>query len=160
MLVFLTVIHVIICILLVFIILIQQGRGGGLVEMASGMESIFGTKTSSFITRATGVLAAAFLVSSLVIAFLSARRSRSLMESIAVESAPVESAPLESTQQLRPTTESSGAADISQTQSPSQKEIPAQENSPLPGGVEEAVQEDELRTDSESQASVPVQTEQ
>lgn len=79
----LTALHVIICVLLITIILIQQGKGGGLVEMASGVESIFGTKTSSFIAKTTAVLATAFLCSSLVIAFLSARQSRSLMESAA-----------------------------------------------------------------------------
>jgi len=77
----LTALHVIICVLLITIILIQQGKGGGLVDMASGVESIFGTKTSSFIAKTTAVLATAFLCSSLIIAFLSARQSRSLMES-------------------------------------------------------------------------------
>jgi len=51
------VIHVLAAILLVVVILIQRGRGGGLVESFSGVESMFGTKTSQFLTRATTIFA-------------------------------------------------------------------------------------------------------
>ena len=52
------VIHVIVCALLITVILIQAGRGGGLVDSLSGMESMFGTKTSALLTRATAILSA------------------------------------------------------------------------------------------------------
>jgi preprotein translocase subunit SecG len=78
-------IHVIVCILLISIVLIQSGRGGGLIESFSSAESIFGTKTSSFLTRTTAILAVLFMTSCLSLAFLSARRSRSLMEKVIFE---------------------------------------------------------------------------
>lgn len=76
----LIVIHVIICVLLIGIILIQAGRGGGLVEGFSGVESMFGTKTNSFLTRSTTILSILFFVTCLSLAFMSARQSRSLMQ--------------------------------------------------------------------------------
>lgn len=76
----LIVIHVIICVLLIGLILIQAGRGGGLVEGFSGVESMFGTKTNSFLTRSTTILSILFFVTCLSLAFMSARQSRSLMQ--------------------------------------------------------------------------------
>ncbi len=72
-------IHVVVCFLLICIILVQSGRGGGLVESFSGMESVFGTKTSSFMTKLTSVLSVMFFLSCLALALLSVQQSRSLM---------------------------------------------------------------------------------
>lgn len=79
---FLIVIHVIACIVLILVILLQSGRGGGLSEtFGSGSTStIFGTSASTFLQRATTVCAILFLVTSLSLAILSSRRSKSLME--------------------------------------------------------------------------------
>ncbi|MDD5155044.1 MAG: preprotein translocase subunit SecG [Candidatus Omnitrophica bacterium] len=79
---FLITIHIIACFLLIVIVLIQQGRGGGLVEGFSGVESMFGTKTNVFLTRATAVLSIVFFVTCLSLAVLSARKSKSLMSGI------------------------------------------------------------------------------
>jgi len=74
--------HVIICALLITIILIQRGRGSGLVESFSGVESMFGTKTSAFLSRTTTVLSILFFITCLSLAMLSAKMSRSLMRNI------------------------------------------------------------------------------
>lgn len=76
---FVIAIHVIACALLIAIILIQTGRGGGLVEGFSGVESMFGTKTNVFLTRATSILSVLFFLTCIMLALLSARQSRSLM---------------------------------------------------------------------------------
>lgn len=76
------VIHAIICILLIGIILIQAGRGGGLVEGFSSMESMFGPKTNVFLTRTTTVLSVLFFITCLSLALLSARQGRSLLRNI------------------------------------------------------------------------------
>jgi preprotein translocase subunit SecG len=73
------IIHAIACALLIIIVLIQRGRGSGLVESFAGVESMFGTKTSVFLTRATTVLAVVFFFSCLILAILSVRQSRSLL---------------------------------------------------------------------------------
>ncbi|MBM3245563.1 MAG: preprotein translocase subunit SecG [Candidatus Omnitrophica bacterium] len=88
--------HLIVCILLMVIVLIQAGRGGGLVEGFSSVESMFGTKTSAFLTRTTAILSVLFFVTCLSLAVLSAHRGKSLMRQIApqkTEQAPVQATP-------------------------------------------------------------------
>jgi len=72
-------IHIIICVLLIVIILIQAGRGGGLVEGFSGVESMFGPKTNTFLTRTTTILSILFFFTCIILAFLSVQQSKSLM---------------------------------------------------------------------------------
>lgn len=74
------VIHVLVVILLIIVIMVQRGRGGGLIEAFSPAESLFGTKTSSFLVKSTAVLAGAFLITSLVLTSLSKKRSAPLTE--------------------------------------------------------------------------------
>jgi len=76
------VLHVIICIVLIGLVLIQRGRGGGLVESFSGVESMFGTKTNTFLTRTTTVCSTLFFLTCLSLAVLSVRQSKSLMRNI------------------------------------------------------------------------------
>ena len=73
-------VHIGVSLLLVVVILIQRGRGGGLVEALSGAESLFGTKTSSFLVKTTTILAVVFFITSTSLAFLSKQRGRSIFE--------------------------------------------------------------------------------
>jgi len=78
---FLITIHVIACIVLILVILLQAGRGGGLSE-TFGMGStstIFGTSASKFLQKATAICAALFLLTSLSLTVLSSHHSKSLM---------------------------------------------------------------------------------
>jgi len=90
---FIITIHIIVCILLIIAILIQAGRGGGLVEGFSNVESMFGPKTNTFLTRTTATLSILFFFTCLSLAFLSARQSRSLMENIKIPAAAKEELP-------------------------------------------------------------------
>ncbi len=83
-------IHIVVCILLIIVILIQAGRGGGLVEGFSGVESMFGTRTNVFLTRFTTTLAILFFISCVGLALMSAHRSRSLMRSVKPQPAAVQ----------------------------------------------------------------------
>ena len=76
---FILVIHVIVCVLLVIVILMQAGRGGGLTETFQSAESMFGTQTNAFMVRFTTILAVIFLSTSLVLAFKSSQVDQSLM---------------------------------------------------------------------------------
>ncbi|MFH1128071.1 MAG: preprotein translocase subunit SecG [Candidatus Omnitrophota bacterium] len=82
MITLITILHVIICVLLMIVVLIQAGRGGGLVEGFSGVESVFGTKTSAFLTKTTTVLSVLFFITCLSLAVLSSRQGKSLMRSV------------------------------------------------------------------------------
>ena len=80
---FMFVLHILITIALIGVILVQRGRSGGLVEALGGVESIFGTKTSSFFVKVTVGLAITFFLSSISLAYLSRKRGSSLMEKYA-----------------------------------------------------------------------------
>lgn len=72
--------HVFVVIGLISVILIQRGRSGGLIEALGGVESIFGTKTSSFFVKITVVLAILFFLTTISLAYLSKQRGKSLVD--------------------------------------------------------------------------------
>ncbi len=80
--------HIIVCVGLILVVLVQAGRGGGLAESFSGAESIFGTKTNAFLTKATTVFAVAFFITCLSLTFVSKQRSKSLLEGKNIKSSP------------------------------------------------------------------------
>jgi len=84
MMTFLVIIHVTACVVLIGLVLIQRGRGAGLVESFAGVESMFGTKTSAFLTRTTTIMSVVFFVTCLSLAVLSVRQSKSLMRDVRV----------------------------------------------------------------------------
>ena len=108
--------HLIICLALVAVVLVQSGKGGGLAGGAFGgtAQTVFGGRgATDFITRATMILGGLFFVTSLVLALLSsqsARRSRSLIQEQARQAAPA-AAPAPQRPQA-PATQGSGAGTI------------------------------------------------
>jgi preprotein translocase subunit SecG len=79
------VLHIVICVGLIAIVLVQRGRGGGFVEGFSGLESVFGTKTSEFLTKMTTFFAVTFFCTCLILAFLSLKQSKSLMRDVKIK---------------------------------------------------------------------------
>jgi len=74
-------IHVIVSLVLIAVILLQAGRGGGLSETFGGSstQTLFGTKTSVFLTRATAACAIIYILTCLSLAVLTSHRGRSLV---------------------------------------------------------------------------------
>jgi len=69
----LTAVFVIVAFLLIFVILIQSGKGGGLAGIAGGssMNSLFGGQGSApLLTKATTILATVFMLIALVLGML------------------------------------------------------------------------------------------
>ncbi len=67
-------VHVGACLLLILIILLQTGRGAGLAVFGGGTDSLINTPTgSSFMRKATAVLAGTFALTSLVLTLLASR---------------------------------------------------------------------------------------
>lgn len=96
------IVHVVACILLIALIMVQRGHGGGLVESFSDFESMFGTKTNAFLTRSTTVLSVVFLATCLCLAVLSSKQSRSLMEGIKQTQPQAPAQPAAPTQPAQP----------------------------------------------------------
>ncbi len=74
-------IHIIVCLVLILVILLQAGRGGGLSESFGSniTQSLFGTKANVFLTHATTASAILFIVTCLSLGILTSRRGRSLV---------------------------------------------------------------------------------
>lgn len=91
--------HLVVCLALVAVVLVQSGKGGGLAGGAFGgtAQTVFGGRgATDFITRATMVLAGTFFVTSMVLTIMSsggARRSRSLIQEQARQASPAVPAP-------------------------------------------------------------------
>lgn len=117
-------IHVIVCIALIGLVLVQRGRGGGLVESFQGVESMFGTKTNTFLTRTTTVLSVIFFISCLSLAIMSVRQSKSLLSNIkpqGITKQPISPAPALNTES---TPASQAAAQNSQHASQADTKVP------------------------------------
>lgn len=79
----LVVLHVAICFILIAVILLQAGRGQGLTGSSfsgGGVQSLFGTRTADFLTKATTVSAILFLFTCIGLDIVETQRSRSLFE--------------------------------------------------------------------------------
>ncbi len=74
-------VHVIVCLVLILVVLLQAGRGGGFSDMLGGgqPQTLFGTQTNAFMLKATEVCAFLFIVTSLSLGILSSREGRSLV---------------------------------------------------------------------------------
>ncbi|OGW83770.1 MAG: preprotein translocase subunit SecG [Omnitrophica bacterium RIFCSPLOWO2_01_FULL_45_10] len=85
-------IHVIVSLVLIAVILLQAGRGGGLSESFGGSstQTIFGTKTPVFLTRATAAAAIIYIITCLTLAVMTGHKGRSLVskENVAAPGTP------------------------------------------------------------------------
>ncbi|MCF7873107.1 MAG: preprotein translocase subunit SecG [Candidatus Omnitrophica bacterium] len=78
------ILHIVVAISLIGMILVQRGRSGGLVEALGGVESIFGTKTSSLLVKLTVIFTVIFFLTSISLAYLykqkAQKQDKSLLE--------------------------------------------------------------------------------
>ena len=87
--------HTLIALGIIALVLLQRGKGAdaGAAFGAGASGTVFGSRGStSFFSRATAILAAAFFVSSLTLAYMSSQRStgpESLLDDAAVTTEPV-----------------------------------------------------------------------
>lgn len=75
----LLVLHLLICVALIGVVLVQSGKGGGLAGGAFGgtAQTVFGGRgATDFMTRATMILGAAFFLTSIVLALLKTNEVR------------------------------------------------------------------------------------
>jgi preprotein translocase subunit SecG len=91
---FVTVIHVLTCIFLILLVLIQAGRGSDITATLGGSSNtVFGSSGGAeFLQKATSTLAAIFFVTSLGLTIYQSRQNRSLFENTAIPTAPAPAA--------------------------------------------------------------------
>ena len=84
----LQVLHVFVCSVLMFVVLLQQGKGGGLGAAmgGGGAAQVFGGRgAGNILTRATAIAAATFMITSVSLAYISSTGDRALRSRAAVE---------------------------------------------------------------------------
>ncbi len=83
---FLSIVYVLVCLFLVFVVLLQPGRGGGMGASFGGgsSQTVFGASgAGNFLTRLTTVSATLFMVLSVVLAYMSSSSDKSLEQASA-----------------------------------------------------------------------------
>jgi len=82
------ILHIFVCAVLMFVVLLQQGKGGGMGAAfgAGGAAQVFGGRgAGNILTRATAVCAATFMVTSVSLAYISSSGDRALKAKAALE---------------------------------------------------------------------------
>lgn len=92
---FIIAVHVIVSLVLIAVILLQAGRGGGLSETFGGSstQTLFGTKTSVFLKKATAASAIIYILTCLTLAVMTGHRGRSIVSTMPLR-APMTSGPV------------------------------------------------------------------
>ena len=82
----LIVVHVVISLFLIAVILLQAGKGGGLADSFGGsqMQNMFGTKSTTVLTRLTSVCAIGFIGTCSALAVISSHQARSIVDNVRI----------------------------------------------------------------------------
>jgi preprotein translocase subunit SecG len=100
---FFYILHIIVCVILIAIILFQDGKSGGLVSVSDTSQSMFGARgATSFLTKLTSGIAIAFMVSSLFLAYNSGPDNSSIASDYVPEATETDGA-------IQPATAAGGA---------------------------------------------------
>ncbi len=86
--VFLDCLHIFFCGVLMFVVLLQQGKGGGMGAAfgGGGAAQVFGGRgAGNLLTRATAICAASFMLTSVSLAYISSSGDRALRAKTAME---------------------------------------------------------------------------
>jgi len=84
----LDILHIFVCLFLMFVVLLQQGKGGGMGAAFGGgaTQQVFGGRAAgNLLTRATAICAAIFMLTSVTLAYVSSSGDRELKARIVEE---------------------------------------------------------------------------
>jgi preprotein translocase subunit SecG len=128
---FVIVIHIIVCIALIMIVLLQTGKGADMGAAFGGGSSntLFGaTGASSFLSKMTTVAAVVFMLTSLILAYMATNRTRSsvLSDQPAVQQSTTETetAPPAAETTTEPATETPPGAETAAPPNQPEEEAP------------------------------------
>src|SRR5687767_15424979 len=84
---FIDIIHIFVCLVLMGVVLLQQGKGGGMGAAFGGATTqVFGGRgAGNILTRATAICAGIFMITSVSLAYLSSSGDRALKQRVAQE---------------------------------------------------------------------------
>jgi len=86
---FVNIVHIFVCLVLMFVVLLQQGKGGGMGSAFGGASAqVFGgSGAGNILTRATAICAGVFMLTSVTLAYMSSSGDRALRDKVAAEQA-------------------------------------------------------------------------
>src|SRR5262245_21360941 len=128
MTILLTIVHVIVCLLLILIVLLQSGKGADLAGAfgGGGSQTAFGARgTETFLSKLTTVAAIVFMLTAFSLSLFSARRGGRSVMARAKAPAAKQSAPATTPAQKAPVTSPGGT-----TQPGSNQPAPSPQGSP------------------------------
>ncbi|HSY23097.1 MAG TPA: preprotein translocase subunit SecG [Polyangiaceae bacterium] len=85
---FLDIVHIFVCLFLMLVVLLQQGKAGGMGSALGGgaTQQVFGGRgAGNLLTRATAICAGIFMLTSVSLAYVSSSGDRELKARIALE---------------------------------------------------------------------------
>src|SRR5688572_351887 len=132
MLNFVTVVHVVLCVFIIFVILLQPGKDAGMGAALGGgaATSAFGGRGAvTFLSKVTGVCAALFFLTSLGLSFVG------LKTSVAAGTGPKPAATAPATPGAAPAGDASGAAPAGMPGAPESMEQPREPAAPAGEGA-------------------------
>lgn len=126
---FIDIVHIFVCMVLIGVVLLQQGKGGGMGAAFGGATAqVFGGRgAGNILTRVTSIAAAVFMITSVSLAYLSSSGDRALKARVTQEASrkrsdkgvlkerPKDTAPAESAAPSAPTGEPTPAPSSSST---------------------------------------------
>jgi preprotein translocase subunit SecG len=75
------IVHFAVCVLLVLIVLMQDGKAGGLTSVADSSKAVFGAKgAGDFLSRVTTYLAVFFMITSLSLTIINSSKGKSVSD--------------------------------------------------------------------------------
>ncbi len=90
---FLIVLHITFSLLLIAAVLLQSGKGAATANIfgGGGADNVFGAQTSNVLNRATSILAAGFIITSLLLTMISSKFSSTsiIKKALQKEKAPI-----------------------------------------------------------------------
>ena len=142
MIILLTIVHVIVCLFLIIVVLLQSGKAADLAGAFGGMgsQTAFGPRgAATVLSKATTIAAVLFMVGSLSLAVLYTRAGRGTASTVldktpppATQQAPAQKAPAQAQQPgpIKMTVETESGQKVSETEIPvpppsAQKKAPA-----------------------------------
>lgn len=100
-----TVVHVLSCVFLILVVLIQSGKGAEIsASLGGSSQTVFGSSGgANFFTRLTSILAAIFFLTSIGLTMMSAREQRSVFENSPITAPSTAPAPAKTEAPATPT---------------------------------------------------------
>jgi preprotein translocase subunit SecG len=88
---FVNIVHIFVCLVLMFVVLLQQGKGGGMGSAFGGASAqVFGgSGAGNILTRATAICAGIFMLTSVSLAYMSSSGDRALRAKVQEEQSKV-----------------------------------------------------------------------